>query len=540
MKKSIDFNNLFCKTALRRFKWRIFKAKLEKNKIVFPVLALLVLVTASCAPQDINNNASSFDRSTNGLSAADESKAAELSDGQTFQIAASPVSKDINGITIRMYAYNKQIPGPLIKVKQGSTIYVNFTNNLDMDTTIHWHGVRLENEFDGVPNVTQQPVKPKETFLYKVKFPDEGVYWYHTHVKEDMQQELGLYGGIFAEPKDEFYFNKVDKEVFLFLDDIKMAKDDVDIFGKDFVRFALMGRFGNVMLTNGQNYYKLNANKGDIIRFYLIDTANTRTFNFSVENHKLKLIGSDSGKYEKEELKDSITIAPAERYIAEALFENNGTFKIVHKTPSKTYILGEINVKDANSQNNDSGKFYELKENKEIKSSIDNFRKYFSKEPDFQIDLTVNMSSMQGMDHSMMQMDSKEKIEWEDEMPSMNAMSTSKNTKWIIKDKATGKENMDINYKVKVGDVKKIRIFNDPKSMHPMQHPMHLHGQRFLVLRVDGKQNDNLAWKDTVLVPKGSTVDILVEFTNPGNWMMHCHIAEHLEDGMMSMFTVYT
>ncbi len=528
---------------------------MKKNKIVFSVLALLVLVTASCTSQNINksmpgmmhdmdkntninNNVASFDRSTNGLSAADESKAVELSDGQTFQIVASPVSKDINGITIRMYAYNKQIPGPLIKVKQGSTIYVNFTNNLDMDTTIHWHGIRLENRFDGVPNITQQPVKPKETFLYKVKFPDEGVYWYHTHVKEDMQQELGLYGGIFAEPKDESYFNKADKEVFLFLDDIKMAKDDVDVFGKDFVRFALMGRFGNVMLTNGQNYYKLNANKGDIIRFYLIDTANTRTFNFSVENHKLKLIGSDSGKYEREELKDAIIISPAERYIAEALFKNNGTFKIVHKTPSKTYILGEINVKDANSQNNDSGKFYELKENKEIISSIDNLRKYFNKEPDFQIDLTINMSSMQGMDHSMMQMDSKEKIEWEDEMPSMNAMSTSKNTKWIIKDKATGKENMDINYKVKVGDVKKIRIFNDPKSMHPMQHPMHLHGQRFLVLSVDGKQNDNLAWKDTVLVPKGSTVDILVEFTNPGNWMMHCHIAEHLEDGMMSMFTV--
>jgi FtsP/CotA-like multicopper oxidase with cupredoxin domain len=120
----------------------------------------------------------------------------------------------------------------------------------------------------------------------------------------------------------------------------------------------------------------------------------------------------------------------------------------------------------------------------------------------------------------------------------MNAMSTSKNTKWIMKDKKTGKENMDIDYRVKVGDIKKIRLFNDPKSMHPMQHPIHLHGQRFLVISEDEKMNKNLAWKDTALVPKGSTVDLLVEFTNPGKWMMHCHVAEHLEAGMMSMFIV--
>jgi len=120
----------------------------------------------------------------------------------------------------------------------------------------------------------------------------------------------------------------------------------------------------------------------------------------------------------------------------------------------------------------------------------------------------------------------------------MNSMSTSKNVKWIIKDEKTGKINMENNYHVKVGDVKKIRFVNSRNSMHSMQHPMHLHGQRFLVLSVDGKQNEKLAWKDTVLVPAGKTVDILVEFSNPGEWVMHCHIAEHLEAGMMTQFTV--
>ncbi len=74
--------------------------------------------------------------------------------------------------------------------------------------------------------------------------------------------------------------------------------------------------------------------------------------------------------------------------------------------------------------------------------------------------------------------------------------------------------------------------------MHPMQHPIHFHGQRFLVLSRDGEQETNMAWKDTVLIPSGETVEILLEVTNPGEWMAHCHIAEHLEAGMMLPFNV--
>jgi FtsP/CotA-like multicopper oxidase with cupredoxin domain len=84
----------------------------------------------------------------------------------------------------------------------------------------------------------------------------------------------------------------------------------------------------------------------------------------------------------------------------------------------------------------------------------------------------------------------------------------------------------------------KISIKNDEKGMHPMQHPIHFHGQRFVVLSRDGVVNDNLQWKDTVLIPSGQTFDILVEMSNPGEWMAHCHIAEHLESGMMFDFTV--
>ena len=123
-------------------------------------------------------------------------------------------------------------------------------------------------------------------------------------------------------------------------------------------------------------------------------------------------------------------------------------------------------------------------------------------------------------------------------IPVINADLTNKNTHWFLRDHTTGKENKDLMYTVQSGNFKKIRLQNPSNSEHPMQHPIHLRGQWFLVLSSDDKPNDNLVWKDTVLVPAGSTVDLLVQFINPGERMIHCHIPEHMESGMMAMFKV--
>lgn len=482
-----------------------------------------------------------IDRTTAGLGITKISQIIELSNGEVFQLEAKPVVKSVDGNNIRMYGYNSQIPGPLIKVRQGSSIYVNFTNNLDMETTVHWHGIRLENSFDGVPDITQKPVKPGESFLYKLDFPDEGVYWYHPHMREDIGQELGLYGNILVEPRSKDYFNPVDQEVALFLDDIKIVNGDVEPLSKDYARFALTGLFGNIMLLNGDTDYQLDVKKGEVVRFYLTNSANTRIFNFSIEDHRMKLVGGDSGKYEKESILNSVTLSIAERYIVEFLFEKSGTFKILHKTPEKTYVLGRVIVSEEAPASRRSVGFSTLKNNDGIIAGIAPLKKFILMKPDYELQLAIDMSKMDtsGMMGGMVGK-AVEPIEWnEDEnMAMMNRMSTSENIKWIIMDKTTGKEGRDVNYQVKVGDVKKIRIFN-VNYMHPMQHPIHMHGQRFIVLSQDGKTNDNLVWKDTVLVPAGSTIDILVEFTNPGEWLLHCHIPEHLEAGMTVFFTVY-
>jgi suppressor of ftsI len=120
----------------------------------------------------------------------------------------------------------------------------------------------------------------------------------------------------------------------------------------------------------------------------------------------------------------------------------------------------------------------------------------------------------------------------------MNEGSTPDTVRWILKDNSTGKENRNNTITMKTGEVEKIRLYNDPTSPHPMQHPIHIHGLRFLVLTQNGKENNNLGWEDTILIPTGSTVDILLVADNPGLWHFHCHIAEHMGAGMESVIKV--
>ncbi|MEK7517678.1 MAG: multicopper oxidase family protein [Patescibacteria group bacterium] len=482
-------------------------------------------------------------------SVAKSSEIVGLKNGDSYNLTAGIVKKNINGIDVKMLAYNGSIPGPLIKVSQGAEITLNFKNDTDVDSTIHSHGVRAENKFDGVPDVTQKPVKPGESFTYKLKFPDIGIYWYHPHIREDYAQELGLYGNFLVTPTQKDYWAEVDREEALFLDDILMQKSQIATFSKSTVDHALMGRFGNVMLVNGDDNYKLNIKQGERVRFYVTNAANTRVFNFSIPNTRMKLVGGDNGKLEKEEWVDSVVISPSERVVVEVWFDKNGEYQIAHATPDKTYVMGAIGVEERPTS---VSYFLVARTNQDLIDSLNVLRPLFEKSPDKTLNLTLDMmggmmsgqegghmmpnSSMMG--GNMMMGDSNEKIEWEDDMVMMNAMSTNKTLKWKLVDDATQKVNMDIDWQFKKGDKIKIKIFNDPKSEHPMQHPIHIHGQRFLVVNTNGAQNQNLVWKDTALIQTGDTVEFLVQMDNPGTWVIHCHIPEHMEAGMMSSFKV--
>lgn len=463
-----------------------------------------------------------------------------ISDGNSFSLNASAVKQTLNGQSFTAYAYNQQIPGPLLKVKQGSQVTIHFTNQLPEPTTVHWHGLRLENRFDGVPDVTQKEVLPGESFDYKLDFPDAGLFWYHPHVREDKQQELGLYGTILVEPNETK--PSVRKEVIV-LDDILLEEKGLPIFLDKETNFSVMGRYGNVYLVNGKTDYQLKIKVGERIQLFLLNASNARPIKFGINNAQIKVIGSDVGFYEKPFFADSITLSPSERAIVEILFEKTGEFSLLNKKPNEEK-MGTILVEPGSISTDDKQSFEKIEENRTTKSEVQPLRNYFDREPDFDYELLIRwpvmdrMMERMGHDGGMMGNTGTDDIEWEDEMRPINEITTSEEVTWIIRNAKTKKENMSFYQTVKKGDVKKIRLTNLETSSHPMQHPIHLHGNRFLVVSQDGKRNDNLVWKDTVTVPRGSTVDLLVEFSNPGDWMIHCHNAEHLSSGMMSMIKV--
>ncbi len=212
------------------------------------------------------------------------------------------------------------------------------------------------------------------------------------------------------------------------------------------------------------------------------------------------------------------------------LFAASGTFDIQTKTPDKTYALGSVVVSDTPVKESYAAQFAKLQTHSDTVASVEPLRSLFSKEPDKQITLTAELKgAMSGMMPGMTMGEiPKDGIEWEEgDMQMMNTMSDT-----------TAKKNTDIDWTFKKGEPVKIRIFNDPNAPHPMQHPIHFHGQRFLVVARDGVQQTDLVWKDTVLVKAGETVDIVLDTSNPGVWMAHCHIAEHLEARMMFKFKV--
>jgi FtsP/CotA-like multicopper oxidase with cupredoxin domain len=473
-----------------------------------------------------------------------------LRDGDTLRLEAGLVRRRIRGRTLVMYGFNGQYPGPLIHVDQGTSIVVEFTNRLDMPTAVHWHGIRLDNRYDGVPHVTQDPVPPGGSFTYVVRFPDAGIYWYHPHHREDIQQDLGLYGNLLVRSPRPDYYGPAHREEVLMLDDLLLADEGLVPYGREHATDALMGRFGNLLLVNGEPRYELSVRRGEVVRFFLTNVANTRTFNVSFTGARMKVVASDVSRFEREEWVESVVIAPAERYVVDVRFETPGTSALENRIQSIDHLfgyffpevdtLGLVRVAEEPAVPDHGAAFSRLRAYREVSAEIEPYRRYFDAPVEKDLVLTLELGELPFPMGMLVRMDSLyfNPVEWSGTMPEMNWIATSREVKWVLRDPATGRENMDIAWRFRVGDVVKLRLTNNRFAAHAMQHPIHIHGQRFLVLSVNGVPNENLVWKDTVLLPVGATAELLLELTNPGRWMLHCHVAEHLEAGMMMVFEV--
>ena len=486
------------------------------------------------------------------LAEAVPSEVVVMADGDTLHLTVTLVRRDLGGQSVPAFAYNGQYPGPLIQVEQNSKIFVHLENQIELSTTVHWHGIRVRNPFDGVPGMTQVAVRQGETFMYEVDFLDAGIYWYHPHMNADIQPDMGLYGGLLVAPTAEAYYSPVNHEEVLILDDILIDARGRLPYGhpEDGANHALMGRFGDLLLVNGEPEYRLEVEQGDVARFYFINAASARTFNITFSGSPMKIVASDVGKFEREEWIDNIVIGSAERYTVEVLFDAPGELAITNSITAIDHFLGEffeqvdtigvVTVNPRVEEASFSEAFWNLRENADVAEDLEALRPNFGRPVDHELTLTLKVDDLPPALITMLTVDTvyKPPIEWNDAMPMENWLSTTADVSWILREAGTGREGMDIEWEFQEGDVLKFRIFNDPRSPHPMNHPMHVHGQRFLVLELDGVPNQNLVWKDTAIVPVGSTMDILVEMSNPGDWMFHCHIAEHLEAGMHTGFTV--
>jgi len=336
-----------------------------------------------------------FSTETTGLPQAARPMDVRLNDGDHLDLRIGPVKKRIGDAEVRMLAYNGSIPGPTLYVDQGSEITVDATNDGDVDATVHWHGLRLENRYDGVPEETQAPIEIGGTFTYRVQFPDPGLYWYHPHIREDFAQEMGLSGAIVVRPSDPSYWPLADRELTITLDDVLIENGQMAPFKRSGPTFTAMGRFGNVMLTNGETEFSEKVALGEVVRLYFVNTANTRIFNVALRGARMKLVGGDSGRYEREEFVDEVLLSPSERAVVDVLFETEGDVRLEHRTPEHVYTLGGFTV-EGTVNGAAAAAFEELRTDPELTEERRSIASDFERDPDKTLSFTSSMPLLYG------------------------------------------------------------------------------------------------------------------------------------------------
>jgi FtsP/CotA-like multicopper oxidase with cupredoxin domain len=382
---------------------------------------------------------------------------------------------------VRGFGYNGQVPGPLIEAEVGDEVEVRLTNSLPQATTIHWHGLRVPADMDGTEAV-QTPVGPGETFDYRFVVPDAGTFWYHSHTNETEQLERGLYGGLIVRGPDEPRF---DGERVLILDDLKLDPGgEIASFGDEQEHHA--GREGDVRLVNGTLEPELEMPAGTIERWRIIDAANTRFVRLSIGGRPFKVVGADGGLLTRARSADEVLLTPGERVdLAVGPFEEGELLEI------------EALPYDRGRGGSPRERFASLRVGAAAPSRAEIPETLRRIDPladaDSEPTRTIDLKALMHAGHH---------------------------------------QRAD---PVRLGELQVWDLVNETGQ----DHPFHLHGFFFQVLRENGDPPADIAWKDTVNVPRKSQCRIAwLPDDRPGEWMYHCHILEHHAMGMMAHFAV--
>jgi len=475
-----------------------------------PLVALAALVLAAGSALTAGSRAAELREFDGAYSAA----ARPNGTVRTFELTAAPAEVTFgDGRRLHVWAYDGTVPGPTLRVRLGDTVRVRFTNHLPQPTTIHWHGVRVPNAMDGVPGVTQPAIQPGGTFTYEFTPKDAGTFWFHPHLRSSEQIERGLFGVLVVEDRVPRPYSR---EVVWVLDDWLLGRDG-EIFPQFNTRHDLMhdGRWGNVVTVNGSTAQHLEVAPGERLRLRLVNVANGRVFQLGLGGLDARVIAVD-GLYTARPLDpEAFEIAPGNRLDLDLTMPADAAgrrFTIVDRFRGQTTPLVTVAV-----------------EGPPVAT------------PRFAFPVAARVPAWRGRDADAPRLELR-----------LNARAGGPfGIAWTINDVAFDHDMgatpagvagmadhaamMPRPYDLPLGAWSKLRFVNESYRLHPM----HIHGLFFKLLARNGVPIDEPFFRDTVLLHAQETVDVATVPLDPGRWMVHCHILEHAESGMMTLVDVH-
>jgi FtsP/CotA-like multicopper oxidase with cupredoxin domain len=409
------------------------------------------------------------------------------------------------GTTTPAWTYNGAVPGPFIRARVGDRVVAHFTNHLPEDSTVHWHGIRLTADMDGVPGHTQPPVPPGGSFDYSFVVPDAGLFWYHPHVASAQEVGDGLYGAILVEDPAA----PDSAQAATFGDDLVLVLSDIDLnpdgslgdpnTGGDFG--ALFGREGNTLLVNGRVKPTIRARVGLRQRWRIVNAAKSRFYQLALDGNTFTLIGVDGG-FIPAPIADQpmIVVVPGGR--ADVVVEPKGT-------PGSTSTVRWI------PYDRGYGSTYMI-----------------PPQDLFNVELTSDAPWAE-TNALPAQLRAIEPLDTSQAIPRTISLTQDMVNGQLVLGIDDVPASMATPLPAKLGTTEVWRVENTMD----FDHPFHFHGFFFQPLDPDtGAALPAPQWLDTYDVPQKKTVQFAIKYDDrPGMWMFHCHVLDHADAGMMGM-----
>ena len=443
---------------------------------------------------------------------------ADTSSVRTFRLRAEPRRIALLGSgapKTAVWSYSGSVPGPTIRARQGERIRVVVENRLSESTTVHWHGIRLSNPMDGVPHVTQKPIEPGQDFTYEFDLRDAGTYMYHSHQRSNVQVPMGLFGPLIVEEREPV---PVDRDMTWMLSDWRLGNDGelTPDFGS-MMDVAMAGRIGNVVTINGSLPRSWRVSAGERVRLRIINVASARFFALDFEGHKPLIVAWDGQPVQPHEPDGPLVLGPGMRadLSLEMIGEPGSTYAVSdsfygapYRLASFAYATGERLARPR------MGAALQLAANTMPQPDVGKALRHV-------IAFGGGMMGPAGMMGPGGMMGGSGRMMMRGPMWTMNGVA------------ATGGAMAPL-LTLALGGSYILSLRNDTA----WPHTIHLHGHSFRVIARNDKPTPYREWRDTVLVEPRETAEIAFVADNPGNWMIHCHILDHQEAGMMCVIRV--